>query len=446
MENTFSSTAIMPDISTLSKADPQDVLDALELNRQLQKELDRVKLGIDAALQRNIILQERLTRMRQKEVETDGYSKSAQDTPVVRTFGPPIFIDAEGNAPPENEDTCVRPLIFKSTRWTLSEKEALRKGIQDHNTKREALRAMREGRSIQSVEKMSKNLFLYNVEEINWSQIAKQYVPTKTKEECIIQWTNHDHPCINNDEWTTLETKKLLEIVDQNNGRNWQKIALELGTNRTAAECFKQYNKQSSDPRKWSKEEDDILIRAVDLYGEKNWQQVAHCLDNRTGQQCLHRWTKTLNPAIRRGRWKKEEDEALRNAVSIYGAGNWVKVQQYVLGRTDVQCRERWMNVLNPDIKKDSWTNEEDAKLLELSRSIGVGKWAKISAFMDGRTDNQCWRRYKVLKKLEMQKMITDTNLLENQEVGTTTEVNQNSGDSPTNKRKSRKGTTKRKK
>jgi len=25
--------------------------------------------------------------------------------------------------------------------------------------------------------------------------------------------------------------------------------------------------------RKWTKEEDEILIQAVDLYGEKNWQQ-----------------------------------------------------------------------------------------------------------------------------------------------------------------------------
>jgi len=30
---------------------------------------------------------------------------------------------------------------------------------------------------------------------------------------------------------------------------------------------------------------------------------------------------------------------------------------------------------------------------------IGVGKWSKISAEMNGRTDNQCWRRYKVLMK-----------------------------------------------
>ncbi|CAB5381327.1 unnamed protein product [Rhizophagus irregularis] len=84
-----------------------------------------------------------------------------------------------------------------------------------------------------------------------------------------------------------------------------------------------------------------------------------------------------MNPAIRRGRWKSEEDEALKNAVNMYGVGNWVKIQKFVLGRTDVQCRERWMNVLSPSVKKDPWTEEEDKELK--------------------RTDNQCWRRYKVL-------------------------------------------------
>lgn len=100
------------------------------------------------------------------------------------------------------------------------------------------------------------------------------------------------------------------------------------------------------------------------IYGEKNWQQVAHILDNRTGQQCLHRWSKTLNPAIRRGRWRVDEDEALRNAVEVYGSGNWVKIQQHVLGRTDVQCRERWMNVLCPDVEQGPWSEEVGVSLL----------------------------------------------------------------------------------
>ncbi|RHZ81890.1 hypothetical protein Glove_117g490 [Diversispora epigaea] len=57
------------------------------------------------------------------------------------------------------------------------------------------------------------------------------------------------------------------------------------------------------------------------------------------------------------------------------------------------------MNILSSEIKKDPWANEEDEKLLSLVQNIGLGKWSKISTFVDGRTDNQCWHRYKILKK-----------------------------------------------
>jgi len=53
----------------------------------------------------------------------------------------------------------------------------------------------------------------------------------------------------------------------------------------------------------------------------------------------------------------------LKDAVKLYGAGNWVKIQSYVLGRTDVKCRERWVNVLDPAVKKDPWTAEVNLTL-----------------------------------------------------------------------------------
>ncbi|CAG8467889.1 4958_t:CDS:2 [Acaulospora colombiana] len=126
------------------KADPHNVLETLNLNRLLQAELDRVREGIDAAIQRNISLQARLSQLRQEETaisEKTILTSSASQ----RTFGPPFFVDTDGNTPPENEDeTNEQPLVFKSTRWTQYEKEALRRGIQDHNMKREALKALKE--------------------------------------------------------------------------------------------------------------------------------------------------------------------------------------------------------------------------------------------------------------------------------------------------------------
>jgi hypothetical protein len=84
---------------------------------------------------------------------------------------------------------------------------------------------------------------------------------------------------------------------------------------------------------KWTPKEDETLKEAVKLYGFclynyvffiffyslKNWGQVANCLDGRTGQQCLHRYQKTLDPDIKKGKWDWEEDRILQLATAIYG-------------------------------------------------------------------------------------------------------------------------------
>jgi hypothetical protein len=52
---------------------------------------------------------------------------------------------------------------------------------------------------------------------------------------------------------------------------------------------------------------------------------------------------------------------------------------------------------VNPNIRRDKWTADEDAKLIELVKTFGVGRWAEIARNCDGRTDQQCmgrWRRH----------------------------------------------------
>lgn len=52
---------------------------------------------------------------------------------------------------------------------------------------------------------------------------------------------------------------------------------------------------------------------------------------------------------------------------------------------------------VNPNIRRDKWSAEEDAKLIELVKTFGVGRWAEIARNCDGRTDQQCmgrWRRH----------------------------------------------------
>lgn len=48
-----------------------------------------------------------------------------------------------------------------------------------------------------------------------------------------------------------------------------------------------------------------------------------------------------------------------------------------------LQCRERWHNHLNPDIKKTDWTPEEDEQLVRLHRQYG-NQWAQLAQAIPG--------------------------------------------------------------
>ena len=56
---------------------------------------------------------------------------------------------------------------------------------------------------------------------------------------------------------------------------------------------------------------------------------------------------------------------AWKQAVEVYGR-KWARVAEAVPSRNQVQVRERWVNVLDPDLKRGKrWTPEEDAILVE---------------------------------------------------------------------------------
>lgn len=59
-----------------------------------------------------------------------------------------------------------------------------------------------------------------------------------------------------------------------------------------------------------------------------------------------------------RGNWSPAEDELLRKAVQQYGGRNWKKISELIADRTDVQCLHRWQKVLRPGLIKGPWSSE----------------------------------------------------------------------------------------
>jgi len=134
--------------------------------------------------------------------------------------------------------------------------------------------------------------------------------------------------------------------------------------------------------------------------GSKNWKKISKYLKTRTPVQCLHRWTKILRPGLVKGPWTIEEDKQLLNWIKINGPCKWSKCSIIIQGRSGKQCRERWFNTLNPNVKKGNWCQEEDYQIFLLFERFG-SKWSKISSFFEGRTENSIKNRfYSTLRRI----------------------------------------------
>nr|CAN75641.1 hypothetical protein VITISV_029178 [Vitis vinifera] len=92
---------------------------------------------------------------------------------------------------------------------------------------------------------------------------------------------------------------------------------------------------------------------------------------------------------LRKGLWSPEEDEKLLRHITKYGHGCWSSVpKQAGLQRCGKSCRLRWINYLRPDLKRGTFSLQEENLIIELHSVLG-NRWSQIAAQLPGRTDNE---------------------------------------------------------
>ncbi|KAK0242480.1 hypothetical protein EDD85DRAFT_811509 [Armillaria nabsnona] len=281
--------------------------------------------------------------------------------------------------------TTVRPMKAK-------ELVALDEGVKNENTRLKAMETRDRGTSDIDI--------IQNTEGINWAIIAEKVSDASTAkwttDEVRFKWMADRHPRINHGEWTDEEIEQLKRIA-QETKVNWVQVAKDLGTNRIPLDCMRKGIQLRQRPKHaWKKRIDDRLEEAVQKYGVANWSLVARYVSSELNAvQCEARYVRLH---LDRRPWTAAEDARLYLAVAGYGQ-SWVDAANAMPGRTNDQCRDRW---IERQKAASVWTEDDDHRLVELVEQFGtLGRWKSIASEMGGgRIDVNCRSRYNKIKPM----------------------------------------------
>ena len=151
-----------------------------------------------------------------------------------------------------------------------------------------------------------------------------------------------------------------------------------------------QVGKKKRESRAWTLEEDNLLKKYYKLCGGK-WKEIEKHIPNRTMTQCCQRWRR-IKPFKTRKPWEPCEDEMVLKMVTESGA-NWQLIAKRMNGRTGKQVRDRYINILDPSINRDPWSEEEDSTIYMYYQQIGPF-WSEISKHLQGRPENMVKNRF----------------------------------------------------
>lgn len=373
----------------------------LELNKQIISSLMNLKRDITFALAK---CEQKLKAIEcSLETHTVGNKKI-----LIYNAGMPYFKDKRYFSASANEDEILKENckelqlknLPKISAWTKIERDTLLNAVTEEIEREKEEKA--KFSSTDALEKTSPS----REKEFNWFRISSVYFEEiHSPFDCCVMWNVYLRPDINRKRWANSEIIKLRKIAKKYQYQDWDKIAKELNTNRTAYQCLIRYNTKKKLPKvqcTWTDEEDKRLLKLVEIFQIGDfipWGEITNWMRTRTKQQVYFRWSYSLAPYLTKGRFTKTEDDTLRNAVTKYGT-NFHKISALLMpNRSTVQLHDRYQTlIMNQNRKRNSWTFEEDTKLLDLFKRVGPN-WSMIAKQFSGKTRTYLRHRYKALQK-----------------------------------------------
>ncbi|KEY71919.1 hypothetical protein S7711_11359 [Stachybotrys chartarum IBT 7711] len=155
-------------------------------------------------------------------------------------------------------------------------------------------------------------------------------------------------------------------------------------------------------PKRWTDAEDNVLYREARSQlanGQvKDWNRIAAKLPGRTNKDCRKRWINKVCGSLKKGVWDEDEDERLREAVRVHGQ-KWAIIANIVGLRSPDQCAKRWQYSLDPRLDHGGWSPEEDEFLVTLVQAHGRDWKLLHEQEFPTRSRNELKNRYSTLMR-----------------------------------------------
>ena len=121
------------------------------------------------------------------------------------------------------------------------------------------------------------------------------------------------------------------------------------------------HNEVNNKRQKFSKEEDQLLIKLVKELGNSQWNEISTHFIDKNARQCRVRFKKYLDPSINNNRWTTEEDSLLLDLVEKNGK-KWSKLIFHFKNRTDINIKHRFKLLERKKIKNNTFNNIQKEK------------------------------------------------------------------------------------